>query len=134
MNDFSIIYKFLKRKFSSKYNEIKNKYNTQSFTDIIMQPDGAKYLNSIYMGKNKIYGYNTTLYKIKREDNSYYYASYVYKKQFTQVILTDDWEKMKEKYQLIYTNNQSLILDVDDNNTNKGGVKNAKTKYGRKKI
>lgn len=133
MNDFSIIYNFLKRKVSLQFNAIKNRYKNQSFTDIIMQPDGAKYLNAIYMGKNKIYGYNTTLYKIKRENDNYYYAAYVYKKHFTQVILTDDYEKMKEKYQLIYTNNQSLILDVDDS-TNKGGVKNVKTKYGRKKI
>lgn len=133
MNDFKLIYEYIKKCSSKFFNKFRyNSAKNQSFSQILIQPEGAKYLNSVFMGKNKIYGYNTTLYKIKREDDSFYYASYVYKKNFTQVILTDDWDKMKLAYRDITNNHQSLIMRVDEKG---GGISHAKkSKYGRKRF
>lgn len=133
MNDFTLICRYLSKCSSKLINKFKQKnIKEQTFSQILIQPEGAKYLNSVYMGKNKVFGYNTTLYKIKREDNSYYYASYVYKKKFTQVILTDDWEKMKVAYRNILNNQQSLIIELDNEG---GGMSDAKkSKFGRKRF
>lgn len=133
MNDFAIIYNYL-MKCSNKFLKKFKRNNTHStFSEILLQPDGAKYLNSVFMGKNKIYGYNTTLYKIKRENEDFYFASYIYKKNFTQVILTDDWEKMRDMYQSIHSNNQPVIINIDKREG--GGVKYAaKNKFGRKRL
>ena len=134
MNDFALMLKYVKKCYNNFFNKIKlTSKKDITFTEVLMKPDGAKYLDSVFLGKNKVYGYNATLYKIHRDNDTYYYASYIYKKQYTQVILTDDWEKMKVHYRTIYNNNQSIIIDVES--MGEGGIKNVqKTKYGRKRL
>lgn len=131
-NDF---FKNLSQDFLDKYNLRKCK-KSNSFTEAILLPEGAKYIGSEYLGQKRVSNYISTIYKIERDsENDCFFTSYVYKKNFTQVLITDSWERLSKLYEKIDKINYPVVVEVDGLINQEGGLRNArKTKYGRKRL
>ena len=137
-NDFKLFGSFFKtmsQDFLDKYNLRKCK-KTNSFTETILLPEGAKYIGSEYLGQKKVSNYLSTIYKIEREgEDTFFFTSYVYKKNFTQVLITDSWERLSKLYEKIDKINCPVVVEIDGVINKEGGIRNAKkTKYGRKRL
>lgn len=137
-NDFKIFKDYfinISQSFIDKFKLYKCK-KSNSFTETILMPEGAKYIGSQYLGEKRVNNYLSTIYKIDREnDNECFYASYVYKKDFTQVLITDSWATLSSLYSQIENIRNPVVVKVNGLINQKGGLKNGrKTKYGRKRF
>lgn len=132
---FKDYFNVLKQNFIDKYKLNKCK-KINSFSETILIPEGAKYIGSEYLGQRKIGNYLSTIYKINREaEGDCFYTSYVYRKNFTQVLITDSWSQLIELHKKIDKINSPLIVEVEGLINQKGGIKNdKKTKFGRKRF
>lgn len=137
-NDFKIFKDYfisIFKGFIDKIN-LKKCKKTNSFTQTILMPEGAKYIGSEYLGQKRVNNYISTIYKIDRdEEDSCFYTSYVYKKGMTQVLITDSWENLSKLYSKIDSIKSPYVVEVDGLINKGGGLKNGKkTRFGRKRF